>query len=913
MLHHGYKLPRLITLLLLVLLTALLCFAIAPAPAKTSSQPAPSSSICPGVMPCALTALADAPLMQQGKVLYDAGKFADAIAILQQAVQQYKSQGDSLRQAIVLSNLALAYQQLGQWQEANQAVTESLKLLGLEEVGGGIQDSKFKIQNLSAFAQALEIQGDLQLETGQAERAIATWQQAEAIYQQLYDSNGIARSRINQAQALRVLGFYRRAVAMLTELRQSLQSQSDSLTKVVGLRSLGNALRLVGDLEQSREVLQQSLEMTNRLRSASEVNQAAAQEVSAIQFSLGNTARAQQDTQAAISFYQQAANSAMTAIDKVQVQINLFSLLVDTQPASATQTLLPTIQTQLATLPSSRTGIYAHIHLAQALMQLGQADQKLEASRPTQSRLQTSKSKFPFLHQAAHLLATAIQQAHHLDDRRAEAYALGSLGSVYEQTGQWNEAQKLMKQALNLAQGINAPDISYRWHWQLGRLLKQQNKIPEAIAAYDAAVDELRSLRGDLVAVNREVQFSFRKSVEPVYRESVELLVQPQAGETTEQNLDKARQRIEALQLAELDDFFREACLDTQTVLLDKVVDQDNPTAAIIYPIILPNQLEVIVKIPKQPLHHHTIKKSRREVESFLQQLHQNLTELDATSEIQTRSQQVYNWLIAPIKADLDHQKVNTLVFVLDGALRSIPMAGLYDGQHYLVENYAVALSMGLQLFPPKSLVPEQLNVLAAGLVEPPPDFQQQFSFLPEVKSELDLMAKTGISMQQLLNQEFTSQALEAKVGSIGFNVVHLATHGQFSSQAKDTFILAADGPINVTQLDSLLRSRNQPRSKAIELLVLSACQTAAGDDRATLGLAGVAVKAGARSTLASLWQIDDRSTALLMGEFYRELVNSKVTKAEALRRAQITLFKQYPNYSHTGFWAAYVLIGNWL
>lgn len=524
-----------------------------------------------------------------------------------------------------------------------------------------------------------------------------------------------------------------------------------------------------------------------------------------------------------------------------------------------------------------------------------------------------TKLKIHFFHQAAQLLATAIQHAHRLGDRRAEAYAIGNLGSVYEQTEQWNEAQQLTQQALDLAQGLNAPDISYRWHWQLGRLFKQQQQIPAAIAAYDAAVDELRSLRGDLVAVNREVQFSFRESVEPVYRESVELLVQDQGSEPTEQNLDKARQRIEALQLAELDNFFREACLDTQTVLLDKVVDQDNPTAAIVYPIILPNQLEVIVKIPQQPLHHHAIKIPRQKVENLLQQLQQNLTELDATDQIQMLSQQVYSWLIQPIEPDLERQGVNTLVFVLDGALRSIPMAGLYDGKRYLVEKYAVALSIGLQLFPPKSLTAERLNVLAAGLVEPPLNFQQQFPPLPAIKSEFDLIAKTGVSTEQLLDRAFTSQALEAKVSSAGFNIVHLATHGQFSSQSKDTFILAADGPINVTQLDSLLRSRNQSRSNAIELLVLSACQTAEGDDRATLGLAGVAVKAGARSIIASLWQIDDRSTALLMGEFYRELVHSKVTKVEALRRAQVMLLKQYPNYSHIGFWAAYVLIGNWL
>lgn len=887
MLAMPHRLARLLwyflVLPLLTLLTILLCATIAPARTAIPKPPTPlGSPPCVGGVSC--RPLADASLMQQGKALYEAGKFSEAIAPLQQAAQHYQAQGDTLRQAIALSNLALAHQQLGQWQDANQAIQTGLSRLGSAETASQ--------QTLPVLAQALVIQGDLQLESGQAEAAIVTWQQAESIYQRVGDASGIAQSQINQAQALRVLGYYRRALAILTDLRQNLQRQSDSALKGVELQSLGNALRLVGDLEQSRQVLQQSLDMTQRGQSAPQATPAR----SAILFSLGNTARAQQDTPAAIGFYQQAAELAPNLLTKVQAQINLFSLLVQTNHQPIPPPLLPAIQAQLANLPASQASIYARIHLVQVLLK-PEANGKPWLSLPDM----------------AYLLATATQQAHDLNDRRAEAYALGTLGSIYEQAKQWHHAQALTQQALSLAQAVNAPDIAYRWHWQLGRLLKQQGQIPEAIAAYDAAVNELQSLRRDLVAVNREVQFSFRESVEPIYRESVELLVQPAVDESNQASLEKALKRLEALQLAELDNFFREACLDTQTVLLDQVVDQENPTTAIIYPMILPNQLEVIVKIPQQPLHHHTIKLPKQEVERHLQQLQQGFSELDATGQIQTLSEQVYHWLIDPIAANLKQQQVNTLVFVLDGALRSIPMAGLYDGQHYLIEDYAVVLSPGLQLFPPKSLANEQLHVLAAGLIEPPLNFQQQFPPLPAIKSELDLIAQTGIAMQQLIDQAFTSQALQTKVTSVGFNIVHLATHGQFSSQAKDTFILAADGPINVTQLDSLLRSRNQSRSEAIELLVLSACQTAQGDDRATLGLAGVAVKAGARSTLASLWQIDDQSTAILIGEFYRQLATRKVTKAEALRQAQLDLLKNYPNYDRPAYWAAYVLVGSWL
>lgn len=864
---RPFKNHNLPVFILLVLVTAFLCVTAFPVAATLETQHIATFAVSIQNPPAQTQ-----DLLQQGKVLYEAGKFAEAVRVLQQAVKSYGSQGNELQQAVALSNLALAYQKLGNLPPAQQAITDSLKLL----------EKSSNSQNIEVLAPILDIQGSIQLDLGQAEQALNTWQRAESSYKQLGDQNGIIRDRINQAQAWQVLGFYRRALTILTQLQQQLQSKPNSITKAVELRSFGNAMQLAGDLNQSRQVLQQSLSIAQKLDSP--------QDVSAALFSLGNTAQVQQDFKGAIQFYQQAAAIAPNPISKVQAEVNQLNLLVNTGQTAAVQTLLPQIQTQLAQLPTSVTTIYTQINLAQSLMKFGTTPQAI-----------------------AQICARALQQAQDLADKRAESFAVGTLGSVYEQTKQWSIAQNLTQQALNIAQTINAPDIAYRWHWQLGRLLKQQGEIEGAIASYDTAIGELQTLRSDLVVVNRDVQFSFKESVEPVYRESVELLLQFQQTHPSEPILDKARQRIEALQLAELDDFFREACINAKTVLLDTIVDKDNPTAAIIYPIILPDQLQVIVKIPKQPLRNYTVNKSQNEVEGIIRKLREYLLEPDRTEEVQALSQEVYGWLIKEIESDLKDSGVKTLVFVLDGILRNVPMAILYDGQQYLVEKYAVALSLGLQLLALKPLTPTKLNVLAAGLVQPPQGFQQQFPPLPEIKSEFDSISQAIASTTQLLDRDFNSKNLESKVNTVPFNVLHLATHGQFSSSVENTFILADDGPINVTQFDSLLRRRDQTRSEVLEMLVLSACQTATGDNRATLGLAGASVKAGARSTLASLWHISDKSTAILIGEFYRELVKTEVTKAEALRRAQVKLLKDYPNYSRPGYWAPYVLVGNWL
>ncbi len=267
----------------------------------------------------------------------------------------------------------------------------------------------------------------------------------------------------------------------------------------------------------------------------------------------------------------------------------------------------------------------------------------------------------------------------------------------------------------------------------------------------------------------------------------------------------------------------------------------------------------------------------------------------------------MYNWLLKPAATDLAQSHVKTLVFVLDGLLRNIPMAALYDGKQYLIEKYGIALTPGLQLVNPKPLQSQQLKAIAAGLTESRPGF----SALPNVKRELEGI-HSQIPGSLLLNNEFTSKALQNQVNSLPFSVVHLATHGQFSSKAEETFIVAWDKRIYVKELNNLVRTREQNRPEAIELLVLSACETATGDNRAALGIAGVAIRAGARSTIASLWNLDDQSTAQLMSKFYQELADKTLTKAEALRRAQLALL-QNPKYQRPMFWAPYILLGNWL
>jgi CHAT domain-containing protein len=611
------------------------------------------------------------------------------------------------------------------------------------------------------------------------------------------------------------------------------------------------------------------------------------------------------------NFYQEAEKKyrqvleierSQSSTTAIKAQLNLLRLLTTNGKWSEAQKLSQEIK--LSQLPNGRTKVYAEINLGKSLACL---EQKFSAENTSWNEI-------------ARLIETAIQDSEKLQDKRSQSYAVGNLGGLYEyfallaqqqknnsQAKPWRQqARQLTQEALYLAQPSEISDIAYQWQWQLGRLLEAEGKREKAIAEYQAAIETLESVRGDLLVINSDVQFSFRDNIEPVYRQLANLLLQ----QPLPQNLAQTRQVIQRLQLAELENFLRCNLQNTEAVEIDKIVDRQNSTEAVIYPIILEQQIDVILKLPNSnELRYHNTSVSKGEIEEVLQRLQENLAKPQGKKKVQIDASQVYQWLIAPFLTDLENAKVNTLVFLLDTPLRNIPMAVLYDGKNYLIEKYAVAVTSGLELREPKTLQREQLNAMLAGLTES----RQGYPPLKNVDLQLNQIS-AEIPSQIFLDREFTVSNFQNQLQSLPFPVVHIVTHGQFSSQPEETFIIAWDNRINVNELSNFLKSRQEIESEPIELLVLAACQTAKGDKRATLGLAGVAINAGARSTLATLWKVvADRSPGDLLSQFYRELSeNPRLTKAEALRRAQLEFLKD-DSRNRPYFWASYVLLGNWL
>jgi CHAT domain-containing protein len=394
--------------------------------------------------------------------------------------------------------------------------------------------------------------------------------------------------------------------------------------------------------------------------------------------------------------------------------------------------------------------------------------------------------------------------------------------------------------------------------------------------------------------------------VEPVYFGLVDLLLQQSAVGTDSGRrtalLSEAQDRLEELKSAELRDYFHDPCLAPER----KVRAETIPGAVIVYPVIFPDRTELIVNrggvltsivvpIPKERLD--------REVNDFRRFLQKR-----QTREYRPYAARLYDWIIRPLEQVIGDQPVDALVFVSGGSLRTVPMGALYDreAKQFLIEKFPIAVLPALSLTDPRPIDRANVRTLLAGLTVP----VQGFPALESVGSELDMVADI-FSSKTLVDDDFVMSAIESSLTDETFGIVHIATHGQFRSDASDSFLLTYDGRIGLGQLGVLVE-RTRFRGEPIELLTLSACETAVGDDRAALGLAGIAVRAGARSALATLWTVNDQAAAQLIGEFYRQLAQPGRSRAEALRRAQVSLLEERA-YRHPGYWAPFLLISNWM
>lgn len=554
--------------------------------------------------------------------------------------------------------------------------------------------------------------------------------------------------------------------------------------------------------------------------------------------------------------------------------------------------LLKTAKSQLDHLADGTEKIYSQIHLARSHALIAENNETL---------------KHDHLLEANNLLETLKQSGNVQNDARAASYVWGNQSLLYQQQHRHAEALYLVRKAQALAQQANAPEALYIWLWHEGQLLWSLGQTQASVLAYQRAVDVLDETRQDALVRHNDDEAFFHTQIAPVYRDLVDALLRgaslihdPVQAETL---LYRARSVLARFKVAELRNYFMDPCITEQeqhTVGLDQVDEH----AAIIYPVILDDRIELLVSL-KTGMHRFTVDVDSTKLRLNIRRFRLALQQTDSRSHLHYGSL-LYQWLLQPYKNLLGEHQIKTLVFVMDGPLRTIPMAALYDGKNYLISHYALAVSVGLDMVEPKALNREHANVLMAGLSQS----VEGYPALPYVPDELKNL-QSLFGGEVLLDQAFLIDRLRSQLDTEKPSVVHLASHAKFSGQSESSFLLAYDGRITLDKMAEYIDTGNR-NQHPLELLVLSACETAAGDDRAALGLAGMGIKAGARSAMGSLWSIPDAATYQLMKKFYTNLKDTRMTRAEALQSAQLSLLEN-ETFAHPFNWSAFLMINNWL
>ena len=722
--------------------------------------------------------------------------------------------------------------------------------------------------------------------------SLPLWREALANSTQNKHLRGELTAYLGEADALQELGQNRLAEEAL-ETADSL-AKKDGTEKLLQSRiesSLGTIYMFASDPEDAEGLLTKSLALAREEKDAH-------QTATALN-NLANLHVYQKNEKQAVDEYTEGISLAQTSGDKVlgaKITSNLVKCDVQTASWDDAKKWAYTIIQDAPNLPDAHGK-------AVALLSAGKACVSIF--------IQNNSDDDDLRLKAYSAYRQAEQTARKLQDNRSLSYALAYQGELYELEGKSDEALELSRHAAILAQQIKSPDILFRWQWQIARIVSLQHNPEQAIIAYQSAIATLQTVRHDMSLHFGNVNYhsSFREAAGAVYFELADLLLQRADRDQTDAEMQAdllaARDTAEDLKAAELEDYFQDDCANLLKAKITKV-ETISPTAAVIYFIPLPDRTEILVNMPSGRIEREKSAVTAPQLEETATAFRYNL-EKRSTDEYLEQATQLYDWLIKPLAPLIQDGKIDTLVFVPDGALRTIPMAALSDGDHFLIEKYAIATTPGLTLMEPKPLSTQRSNMVVNGLSESVQGFAP-LNYVPdEVKRINALYGGT-----ELMNSQFIQSNIDKEFSADSYSIVHIASHGHFDSDARKTFILTYDSKLSLDELERMIRP-SQMKDKPVELLTLSACQTAAGDDRAALGLAGIAVKAGARSAFASLWFVNDETTTMLVGDFYTNLHNiAGISKAKALQEAQIKLLSN-PRYGHPCYWAPYLIIGNWL
>ena len=922
-------------------------------------------------------------LLQQGIQQSNRSQFRAALRSWEQALEIYQELGDRQGEGNALGNLGSAYANLGQYKRAIDFYEQHLAIA--RELG-----------DRQGEGNALGNLGSTYADLGQYERAIDFYEQHLAIARELDDrrSEGIALGNLGNAYA--DLGQYERAIDFFEQSLAIARELGDRRSEGIALGNLGNAYLRISQYERAIDLYELSRAIARETGDHRGEGNALG--------NLGNAYANLGQYERAIDFYHQSLAIARNIGDQGGEGIALGNLGVAYSNLGQHERAIDFLEQHLtfAREIGDRQGEgnalgnlgSAYWNLDQYQRSINFSEQGLVVFREIGDRrgegnalgnLGRAYYKLGQEQQAFRAYQQALSIAQDLGNRAEEGTWLSYIGLLLAEKGQPELAIVFYKQAVNVHEAIRG-DLrglpqsdqlaftetvadSYR---ELADLLLQQNRVLEAqrvldllrVQELDEYLDGVRStaqtesgidLRDPEQGINNRVisvgyELAQLRAIPPsqLSENQIQRLAQLDADQRamntgfldflqTDPEIQALVQALDASQreedlLARADEF-----VNLQNNL--RALDQN---AVLIYPLILADRLELVLVTPFSAPARYPVAVSSADLNATIVAFRQALN--DPTSDPRPIAQQLYQWLIAPMESDLQTIGAETILYAPDGTLRYVPLAALYDGDQWLVEQYRInhitaASLQDLTLRP--STTP---SILAAAFSEGSFEFeigQRSFAFggLPFAGVEVENLAAAFPGTTKFLNDRFSRALVEPLMDS--HTVVHLATHAAFvPGSPADSFILFGNGDrLSLAELNS---DDWRGRFNRVELVVLSACETGVEDELGTgeeiSGFGYLMQAAGAPAAIASLWAVSDGGTQMLMDAFYANL-NQRMGKAEALRQAQIALITGdltasglergatvevistqtglpltvADRLNHPYYWAPFILIGNGL
>lgn len=876
---------------------------------------------------------------QEGLQQYRNNQFREALLTFQQVLATQTKLGDIVGKAETLHQIGAVYDRLGEYPQALRFFEQAFAVR--QEVG-----------DKAGIGRTLNSIGGVYYQLGEYAQALRFFEQVLAIRRQVGDTLGEGRTLSNIGLVYENLGQYPRALELYQQALEIFQAIDNRTGEAATLNNIGIVHNQLGQYAEALKFYQQALVIRREIGDRGGVGTTL--------HNIGFVYNQQSQYSQALTFYQQALAVRTEVGDRsgIATTLNNMGLIYDKQGQHSP----------------------ALVFLKQALVIFRELGDKAGEGNTLDSigTVYKSLGQYP---QALESYQQALAILREVGNRTVERAILSNIGSLLEKRKQPELAIIFYKRSVNISETIRQdirvlPREQQQSYTQtvadtyrsLANLLLSQERILEAQQVLELLkIQELREFTKDARAGSQTSGNPLNPTEERILKEYGTLIAfGQQVYQCKQSSCNQLSQLNEQLQVLTeqynqtVQTFEKEirshraqddAFFDPKKLGKAKEIVEAQPNTVLIYPLVLEDKIWLLwaskggivksVEVTKtgQSQLAETVLKFRQ----LLQNSTSNLAEVKATGK------QLYDWLIKPIEPELKANKIQNLVFSLDRAARYIPMGALFDGQKYLVENYAVSTVLSADLTDMRDRLPpgtQNTSVLALGLSNAVAGFNP----LPNVPAELDAIVRKkpndtkGIYPGlEFLNSAFDFRALRDNL--LGHQLLHIATHAEFVPGSPDaSYLLLGTGEkLAIPQLATL-----QDLGK-VQLVVLSACQTALAqrgqDGKEINGISYYFLNGGAKAVMASLWSVNDDSTRLLMQNFYGNLAKgtstTPITKAQALQQAQLSLLhgessttknpdqraslapearpgsqtastnSTTSGFAHPYYWAPFILIGN--